>query len=312
MSCLGCLTAKKKKKDDGKVPAAPTPAVGKAAKGAVHDENVSATAAAEKEKAQIRQKDVKIRLSKHQSKLSSSSAADTSAAAVAAPDSTAVTPAGMVSATHVKVHAPTAQREQGDIDALSKTSSMASPVLQRMIHTSSSIHMDINDVYEMKGGRVLGTGVTGAVRVVQHKLTGKEYAHKLLRISRVRSNRKRKQMYREIQVLKTLDHPNIVKIHEVFEYANGDLSIVMELCRGDELFEKLLAEKPHYRFLQDDVRRIALKMFSALNYIHLNNLVHRDIKRECLGVIPQTLHSLIPERNSLLYAGSLVASTFMH
>ena len=37
--------------------------------------------------------------------------------------------------------------------------------------------MDISDVYEMKGGRVLGTGVTGAVRVVQHKLTGKEYAH---------------------------------------------------------------------------------------------------------------------------------------
>ena len=118
-------------------------------------------------------------------------------------------------------------------------------------------------------------------------------------------------MYRDTSA-QDADHPNIVKIHEVFEYANGDLSIVMELRRGDELFEKLLAEKPHYRFLQDDVRRIALKMFSALNYIHLNNLVHRDIKRECLGVIPQTLHSLIPERNSLLYAGSLVASTFMH
>ena len=76
----------------------------KSGKGAVHDENVSATAAAEKEKAQIRQKDVKI--SFQAPRLSSSSAADTSAAAVVAPDSTAVTSAGMVSATHVKSMPP--------------------------------------------------------------------------------------------------------------------------------------------------------------------------------------------------------------
>ena len=129
----------------------------------------------------------------------------------------------------------------------------------------------------------MGTGVTGAVRIVTHKITGKEYAHKFLRVSRVRSSRKRKQMYREVEVLKTLDHPNIVKIHEVFEYSNGDLSIVMELCSGDELFETLLQEKPHYRMLQHDVRRISYQMFSALNYLHLNNLVHRDIKRKSMS-----------------------------
>ena len=242
-------------------------------KGAVvHDVNVSMTVVAEKEKEEIRRSDMKRRSLHH--KGSGSSSALSGGKDEPTPTAAAVAPA------HVRITTASSKHEQGELDVLSKTSSMASPVLQRMIHTSSSMHMDINDVYQMKGGRVLGTGVTGAVRVVQHKLTEKEYAHKLLRVSRVRSKRKRKQMHREIQVLKTLDHPNIVKIQEVFEYQNGDLSIVMELCRGDELFEKLLAEKPHYRFLQDDVRRIAQKMFSALNYIHLNNLVHRDIKRE--------------------------------
>jgi calcium-dependent protein kinase len=54
----------------------------------------------------------------------------------------------------------------------------------------------------------------------------------------------------------------------------------MELLNGDELFERLLQEKPHYRFVEDDVRRIASKMFGSLNYLHVNRLVHRDIKLE--------------------------------
>ena len=125
MSCLGCLT-KKKKKDDGKVPLAP--ALLERRQGSRARRRCVRDRRRREGKGQIRQKDVKIRLSKHQSKLSSSSAADTSAAAVCSRQYGG-DPAGMVSATHVKVHAPTAQREQGDIDALSKTSSMASPVL---------------------------------------------------------------------------------------------------------------------------------------------------------------------------------------
>jgi calcium-dependent protein kinase len=169
---------------------------------------------------------------------------------------------------------------QGDLDHSSRTTSMASRTMQKMIHTQSSADVSVDDFYEMENGKVLGTGVTGAVRVVINKKTGKHFAHKLLRVSRVRSARKRKQMRLEVDILKTLDHPNIVKIQEVFEYPNGDLSLFMELLNGDELFERLLQEKPHYRFVEDDVRRIASKMFGSLNYLHVNRLVHRDIKLE--------------------------------
>ena len=170
--------------------------------------------------------------------------------------------------------------KQGDLDHEARTSSMASRTMQKMIHTESSNGISIHDLYQMNDGKVLGTGVTGAVRIVTNKKTGKQYAHKLLRVSRVRSSRKRKQMRLEVDILKTLDHPNIVKIQEVFEYPNGDLSIFMELLDGEELFERLLSEKPHYRFIEGDVKRIAYKMFSSLNYLHINRLVHRDIKLE--------------------------------
>jgi serine/threonine protein kinase len=52
----------------------------------------------------------------------------------------------------------------------------------------------------------------------------------------------------------------------------------MELLHGDELFERLLQEKPRYRFVEEDVRRISYKMFQSVNYLHVNRLVHRDIK----------------------------------
>ena len=59
-----------------------------------------------------------------------------------------------------------------------------------MIHTQSSADLSVDDLYTMGNGKVLGTGVTGDVRVVVQKSTGKKYAHKLLRVSRVRSARK--------------------------------------------------------------------------------------------------------------------------
>ena len=128
-------------------------------------------------------------------------------------------------------------------------------------------------------GEILGQGITGAVRVVVSKLTGRRYARKILRHSQfVRSRSKLAQMKREIEILKNLDHPNIVRVQKVFEHRNGDISIVMELLGGSELFERLIQTKPIYKFKEADVRRVAHKMFSALAYLHRNNLVHRDVK----------------------------------
>jgi hypothetical protein len=216
------------------------------------DEDQSVAEKAEKENESIRQQDHLKRKSKH-----SAAGVDASVA-----------------------HVP------GALDYEGRSSSMASRTLQKMIHTQSSADISIDDLYEGMGrGKVLGTGITGAVRIVKNKRTGKEYAHKLLRVSRVRSARKRNQMRMEVDVLKTLDHPNIVKIQEVFEYPNGDLSLFMELLEGDELFERLLQEKPYYRFIEGDVKRIAYKMFASVNYMHVNRLVHRDIKRKLLIIL---------------------------
>ena len=127
---------------------------------AVGDEDVSVTEMADKENEDIRHKDHVKR-----------------ASMAASPSSR---PDGRPRPAHV----------QGALDQSARTSSMASRTMQKMIHTQSSADLSVDDLYTMGNGKVLGTGVTGDVRVVVQKSTGKKYAHKLLRVSRVRSARK--------------------------------------------------------------------------------------------------------------------------
>lgn len=94
---------------------------------------------------------------------------------------------------------------------------------------------------------------------------------------------------REIEMMKKLDHPNIVKIFEVFR-SPDDLHVVMELCGGGELQDKLdnLPATPCPppfpdmvpRFKVEEACTIMKEILSAINYLHINGIVHRDIKLE--------------------------------
>jgi len=82
----------------------------------------------------------------------------------------------------------------------------------------------------------------------------------------------------EIDILTHVDHPNIVKLYQVFEDSDS-YSLVMELMTGGELFDTIL-EKEHFseREAADTVRPI----IDAINYCHNLNIIHRDIKPENL------------------------------
>lgn len=85
-------------------------------------------------------------------------------------------------------------------------------------------------------------------------------------------------LLREIGLIKLLDHPNIVKVFEVFQTVTV-LYIVMELCTGGELFDKLY-EQPGEKFSEADAHYLAKKMIGSLAYLHTNGVVHRDLKLE--------------------------------
>lgn len=84
------------------------------------------------------------------------------------------------------------------------------------------------------------------------------------------------KIYREIEILKKLRHPHIIRLYQVFESGNY-IFLVTELCGKGELFDKIVDEK---RLPEDKARGIFSEILSAVEHAHANNIVHRDLKTE--------------------------------
>ena len=94
----------------------------------------------------------------------------------------------------------------------------------------------------------------------------------------LRSNIKKdvKPLEEELEILRGLDHPNIIKFHETyvdFRY----IHIVMELATGGELFDKIVKSK---RFREARAANYMRKIISAVKHLHELKICHRDLKPE--------------------------------
>lgn len=84
------------------------------------------------------------------------------------------------------------------------------------------------------------------------------------------------QMLRnEIDIMKTLDHPSIIKLYDAFE-DDDSVHLVMELCKGGELFERIIRG----RLDEPEAAKVMKTVFEAVKHCHDNNIVHRDLKPE--------------------------------
>ena len=80
----------------------------------------------------------------------------------------------------------------------------------------------------------------------------------------------------EIEILRQLDHPNIIKLKDVYE-DDKKIYIITEFCYGGELFSKI---KEKNRFREKDAQRIFRQLIYAINYCHQLGIVHMDLKPE--------------------------------
>lgn len=83
-------------------------------------------------------------------------------------------------------------------------------------------------------------------------------------------------MKRELSILRVVDHPNIIKMYEVYEDEKY-LHLVMELCKGGDLLDVIISMM---RLNEFRAAKYMYKLFSAVNYLHKIEIVHRDIKPE--------------------------------
>ncbi|EGR33828.1 protein kinase domain protein [Ichthyophthirius multifiliis] len=121
----------------------------------------------------------------------------------------------------------------------------------------------------------LGKGAYGEVRKAIHKTTQIARAIKIIsKQSTSRSDQERLKM--EVDMLKVLDHPNIIKVYEFYQDTRY-FYIVTELCTGGELFDKIIDE---HQFNEKKAAETTYQILSAVNYCHKNKIVHRDLKPE--------------------------------
>ncbi|EEY59682.1 protein kinase, putative [Phytophthora infestans T30-4] len=131
---------------------------------------------------------------------------------------------------------------------------------------------DVNEFYDIEK-KELGHGHYGTVRVGLSKVTGEKVAIKTIPKAKVS---RPETMRREISILKTLDHPNIIKLYDVCE-GNRHLHLVTELCTGGELFDRIIA-RGHYS--EADAAVLVRKICDAVKHCHDRDICHRDLKPE--------------------------------
>lgn len=129
-----------------------------------------------------------------------------------------------------------------------------------------------SQVYRL--GSVLGKGKHGEVSLCYLRQTGEKRAVKIFR--KDISQSERDQVLLEINIMRSLDHPNIVRIFEYFETISR-IHIVIEYCSGGELFSDIIKKAT---FSEPQAMKVLHELLLAVSYIHENQIAHRDIKPE--------------------------------
>ncbi|XP_012937201.1 serine/threonine-protein kinase SIK3 homolog [Aplysia californica] len=129
--------------------------------------------------------------------------------------------------------------------------------------------------YEME--RTIGKGNFAVVKLATHIATKTKVAIKIVDKTQLDEDNLKK-IYREIEIMKLLRHPHIIRLYQVMQ-SERMLYLVTEYASGGEIFDHLVA---HGRMNEREARRKFQQIVSAVAYCHSHGIVHRDLKAENL------------------------------
>ncbi|XP_060729638.1 death-associated protein kinase 3 [Tachysurus vachellii] len=145
---------------------------------------------------------------------------------------------------------------------------------------------DVERFYEM--GEELGSGQFAIVRKCREKSSGVEYAAKFIKKRRLSSSRRgvsREEIEREVNILREIQHSNIITLHDIFENKT-DVILILELVSGGELFD-FLAEKESLS--EEEATQFLKQILDGVHYLHSKHIAHFDLKPENIMLLDKNV-----------------------
>uniref|UniRef100_A0A7N6ASH9 Protein kinase domain-containing protein n=1 Tax=Anabas testudineus TaxID=64144 RepID=A0A7N6ASH9_ANATE len=158
--------------------------------------------------------------------------------------------------------------------------------------SSGAQHANYVGPYRLE--KTLGKGQTGLVKLGVHCVTCQKVAIKIVNREKL-SESVLMKVEREIAILKLIEHPHVLKLHDVYENKKY-LYLVLEHVSGGELFDYLVKKG---RLTPKEARKFFRQIMSALDFCHSHSICHRDLKPENL---------LLDEKNNIRIADFGMAS----
>ena len=137
----------------------------------------------------------------------------------------------------------------------------------------------------------LGKGSYAVVKLAMHRVTKEKFAIKIYTRESLLDPQKRNTVKNEINILKQLNHINIMKLYEVIN-SSKYLYLVLEYIKGVSLLDVIKTEKLHY-IEQHKAIKLFIQIVKGISYCQSKNINHRDIKLENILVIKDDIIKII-------------------
>lgn len=122
--------------------------------------------------------------------------------------------------------------------------------------------------------QLIGEGSTAVVYAAMNKSTAKKYAIKCIKFSHYK--KRAQQIKNEVDILKSIDHPNVIALHDYFKDPQHQY-LVMDYVENGDLMDDLQVQK---RYSEEFAKNVASDFIQAIDYCHQRGIVHRDLKPE--------------------------------
>lgn len=141
----------------------------------------------------------------------------------------------------------------------------------------------ITDTYDIQ--QLLGKGTCGDVHLAIERQTGKRWAVKCINFRKhaFGSTSNIDELIQEAELLRSLSHPHIIQLKDIFA-DEEHLYLVMELVRGGDLFDRVVARG---RYDEQAAKLLAKNLLDALQYLHSHDIMHRDLKPENILLVDE-------------------------